>query len=129
MRGLGAYQLAQMKHRDARIFELCRHLRSAIDILEQIASEPFRREPIQPALPPAPPPPGPSPKTVIVEVPKLQPDKLAYTIKEASAALGIGRSTIYAAIRDGKITAVKLGQRTLIPADDIRQWVASLPRV
>lgn len=129
MRGLGAYQRAQMKHRDARIFELCGHLRAAIDIFEQIASVPFQREEEQPIMPPAPPEPSTSLQTVIVEVPKPQPDKLAYTIKEAASALGIGRTTIYAAIRDGKIPAVKLGHRTLIPAEDIRQWMASLRRV
>ncbi len=128
MRGRGAYQLAQMKHRDARIFELCGHLRSAIDIFEHIASVPFQKEEMQPMLPPAPPAPSTSLKTLIVEVPKPQPDKLAYTIKETAATLGIGRTTIYAAIRDGKIAAVKLGHRTLIPADEIRQWMASLPR-
>jgi hypothetical protein len=31
-----------MKQRDARIFALCQHLRSAIDILEQIASQPYQ---------------------------------------------------------------------------------------
>jgi hypothetical protein len=42
MRGLGAFQMAQMKHRDARVFALCQHLRSAIDTLEQIAAESYR---------------------------------------------------------------------------------------
>lgn len=34
MRGLNAFQMAQMKHRDARVFMLCQHLRAAIDVLE-----------------------------------------------------------------------------------------------
>ena len=53
MRGLGAFQMAQMKHRDARVFMLCQHLRAAIDVLEQIASEPFQ------------PPPKAKPETVV----------------------------------------------------------------
>lgn len=51
MRGMGAFRMAQMKHRDARVFALCRHLRSAIDIFEQIAAEPYR-PPEKPALAP-----------------------------------------------------------------------------
>lgn len=35
MRGLGAFQMAQMKHRDARVAQLCQHLHQAIDLLEQ----------------------------------------------------------------------------------------------
>ena len=42
MRGLGAFQAAQMKARDARILALCQHLRAAIDLFEQIAGEPFK---------------------------------------------------------------------------------------
>jgi hypothetical protein len=47
MKGLGKFQMEQMKHRDARVFMLCQHLRSAIDILEQIASDPYQ-PPVQP---------------------------------------------------------------------------------
>lgn len=39
MSGRGAFQIAQMKNRNARIFELCWHLRSAIDVFAQIAAE------------------------------------------------------------------------------------------
>lgn len=118
MKGLGAFQMAQMKHRDARVSALCQHLRAAIDVLEQIVSDPYR------------PPERPAPEPVVATPPPplgIPPEKLAYTIKEATAALGIGRTMIYAAIADGTCPAVKLGGRTLIPAAALRQLIASLP--
>ena len=77
MRGLNAFQVAQMKHRDARVFALCQPLRAAIDVMEQIASEPFqpsrKTAPDAPSVTPAPPP-------------EIPPEKLTYTMKEAAAA-------------------------------------------
>lgn len=121
MRGKGAFQMAQMKHRDARVFALCHHLRSAIDIFEQIAAEPYRL-PEKPAPAPVSQPVAPPPR----ELPR---EKLMFTMKEASVALGVGRTTLYAAIAEGRLAAAKLGNRTLIPADSLRTWLASLPTV
>lgn len=119
MRGLGAFQMAQMKHRDARVFALCQHLRSAIDILEQIAAEPYR--------PPEKPAPAPVSQPVAPPPRELPPEKLTFTMKEASAALGVGRTTLYAAIADGRLGAVKLGARTLIQREALCAWLTSLP--
>lgn len=121
MRGMGAFQMAQMKHRDARVFALCQHLRSAIDIFEEIAAEPYRL-PEKPA-------PAPVPQPVAAPPRELPPEKLTFTMKEASVALGVGKTTLYAAIAEGRLAAVKLGNRTLIPADSLRAWLASLPTV
>lgn len=52
---------------------------------------------------------------------------LAYTILDAARASGLGRSTIYELISAGKIEARKAGARTLIPADSLRRYIASLP--
>ena len=52
----------------------------------------------------------------------------AHSITEACSLTGLGRDTIYAAIRSGKLTARKLGRRTLITDDDLRQFLAGLPR-
>lgn len=123
MRGMGAYQMAQMRHRDARVYALCQHLRSAIDILEQIAVEPYR-PPEKPA-----PPPAPAPQLVAAPAHERPPEKWAFTLKEASAAIGVGKTTLYGAIADGHLVALKMGSRTLIPAESLRAWVASLPRV
>lgn len=116
MRGLGDFQRAQMKHRDARVSAMAQHLRAAIDLWEEIQQYPFKKEErSDPPPPPAPPP--------AVEV--LPSEKLAYSIKEAASALGIGRTTIWRAIRDGKLPAVKLGNRTLIRTEALQAWLSA----
>jgi excisionase family DNA binding protein len=117
MRGRGAFQLAQMRHRDTRIIELCDHLRSAVDLIERIATEP-----IEP-----PPQAKPLPERDGSAVKIVETDKLAFSIREASKLLGIGRGTLYAAVNDGRLPAVKFGRRTLIPAKGLRDWLNSLP--
>jgi excisionase family DNA binding protein len=52
----------------------------------------------------------------------------AHSIAEACALTGLGRDTIYSAIRDGKLVARKLGRRTLVTDDDLRQFLTGLPR-
>ena len=41
-------------------------------------------------------------------------DKLAYTLKEASHALGLSRSTLYKLIGEGRIPTIRAGRRRLI---------------
>lgn len=50
---------------------------------------------------------------------KFEPKKLAYSIREACAASSLGRTTIYAHIARGRLRAIKVGGRTLIPADSL----------
>ena len=50
---------------------------------------------------------------------------LAVSINDAARALSLGRTSIYAMIRDGKLEAFKLGRRTLIRAESIKRLVAS----
>jgi excisionase family DNA binding protein len=89
-------------------------------VLEQIASEPLRapakavEEPVRAVPPPA--------------AIHLPPDKYASTMKEAVAALGVGRTTLYHAIAEGAVPAVKLGNLTLIPVDALRSGSNALPR-
>lgn len=47
------------------------------------------------------------------------PDKLAYSIKEACATSSLGRTSIYAAISTGRLKAIRVGGRTLIPAESL----------
>lgn len=42
--------------------------------------------------------------------------KLGYSIREACRASSLGRTTLYKNIAEGRLTAIKIGGRTLIPA-------------
>ena len=57
------------------------------------------------------------------------PPQMAVTITGAARISALGRTTIYEAIGDGRLTAVKAGQRTLVLMDSLRDFLASLPRV
>jgi excisionase family DNA binding protein len=52
----------------------------------------------------------------------------AHSIAETCSLTGLGRDTVYTAIRDGHLVARKLGRRTLITDDDLRRFLAGLPR-
>lgn len=45
--------------------------------------------------------------------------RLSYTVQQAAAILGIGRTTLYALIQDGELKPVKLRMRTLLLHDDL----------
>ena len=49
------------------------------------------------------------------------------SVAEACEVAGIGRTKLYEAIADGRLKARKLGKRTLILRDDLRQFLAALP--
>lgn len=52
-------------------------------------------------------------------------EALAVSINDAARVLGLGRTSIYAMIADGRLEAFKLGRRTLVKANSIRRLVAS----
>ena len=52
--------------------------------------------------------------------------QLSYTVNQAAAQLGIGRTSIYALIKTGDLTPIKLRQRTLLRHEDL---VALLERM
>ncbi len=54
-------------------------------------------------------------------------DTLAHTIADAVKISGIGRTTLYELIGAGKLDARKVGNRTLIPANSLRSYIAELP--
>jgi excisionase family DNA binding protein len=59
--------------------------------------------------------------------PNPESNPIAVSVASATKATGIGRTTIFALIRDGSLPAVKLGSRTLIRAADLDAFIASLP--
>ena len=52
-------------------------------------------------------------------------EPLAVSINDTAKALGMGRTSIYVMIADGRLVAFKLGRRTLVKADSIRRLVAA----
>jgi excisionase family DNA binding protein len=55
--------------------------------------------------------------------PTMEP--IAASINDTAKALSLGRTSIYALIRDGKLDAFKLGRRTLIKVDSVRRLLES----
>ena len=49
--------------------------------------------------------------------------KLAYSIREACEASSLGKTNIYALIGAGKLQAVRIGGRTVIPAESLNALI------
>jgi excisionase family DNA binding protein len=58
---------------------------------------------------------------------RIVPEKLAYTVPEACAVTGIGRTSLYEDIRAGRLTARKRGTSTLILMADLVAYLDNLP--
>ena len=55
----------------------------------------------------------------------LSHETFAVSVDEAARRLGIGRTLTYELIRQGKVRAIKLGTRTVIPASEIVRILSS----
>lgn len=53
-------------------------------------------------------------------------ERIAYGVEEFAELMGIGRTTAFNLIREGRVKAVKLGARTLIPASEAKALIAAL---
>lgn len=51
-------------------------------------------------------------------------DKLAYSFKEACKATSLSKTTLYSYVAAGKLRVVRIGGRTVIPAESLRELVA-----
>lgn len=54
---------------------------------------------------------------------KLDPPKIGYSIREACQASSLGRTTLYSHIAAGRLRAVRIGGRTIIPAESLHALV------
>ncbi len=52
-------------------------------------------------------------------------DRVTLSVTEAAAALGVSRPTVYTLLHKRGFPAFKVGGRTLISAEGLREWVAS----
>jgi hypothetical protein len=53
-------------------------------------------------------------------------EPLAYSISALCEASQVGRTTVYAEIKAGRLLATKVGHRTIILVEDARAWLSSL---
>jgi excisionase family DNA binding protein len=54
-------------------------------------------------------------------------ERLGLSVMEACAIAGIGKTKLYAAIKDHRLKAKKLDARTIILRADLQDFLASLP--
>ncbi len=55
------------------------------------------------------------------------PEPLAYDVATAARIMGVSKSTIFNELKAGRITAKKLGRKTLLTRAAIDAWLANLP--
>ncbi len=55
-------------------------------------------------------------------------EKLAYRPTEVQAALGIKNTAFWGLVKAGRLETRKIGRATVVPAESLHQFVASLPK-
>lgn len=54
--------------------------------------------------------------------------RLAYSVPEAAAVTGLGKTTLYALIGSGKLPSCTIGRRRLIASADLEQLIGQRPK-
>lgn len=63
---------------------------------------------------------------VIARKVEPHPEAVLMSVTDAAKALGVGRSTAYILMGEGKLVAVKIGSRRLVKVDSIHAYVDAL---
>ena len=50
-------------------------------------------------------------------------EPLLMGVREAARSLGIGRDSAYALVREGRLPAIRIGRRILVPKAALERWV------
>jgi excisionase family DNA binding protein len=58
---------------------------------------------------------------------RLRATRLAYSIRQLTEYVGVGRSMIYAEIGAGRLKASKAGRRTIVTRENAKAWLRGLP--
>ena len=62
--------------------------------------------------------------------PKPEPERIvlpvSYSVEDAAKALGIGRTFVFHLIKEGKLKAVHIGRRTLVPVAEVEAFMRRL---
>jgi len=51
--------------------------------------------------------------------------RLAYSVREAAAVLGVSQSTMHRLVREGEVPSITIGSRVLVPVKAFAEWVDS----
>jgi excisionase family DNA binding protein len=51
------------------------------------------------------------------------PVALAHQVPAACHRLGIGKTTLYEEIKEGRIKVIKVGRRTLVPESELQRYI------
>ena len=75
----------------------------------------------------APPTPTPEQPTDITPAPELdEPSQTLLTVEDAARRLSVGRTTVYALLKDGQINSVRIGRLRRIPAEALTAYTTRL---
>ncbi len=60
----------------------------------------------------------------MIKIPDSGAEPFTATIKESCRRTGLSRSKLYELMKDGRLTPIKIGRRTLLSTDELRRLVS-----
>jgi excisionase family DNA binding protein len=64
--------------------------------------------------------------TPAIPEPRPAPERVLLTVEEAAEQLGIGRTTMFALIREGAVESVQIGRLRRVPVTAVQAYAARL---